>query len=321
MAKVFLGQKISTTMTKSKLLYNLAATVILLRSLSAMPGATSQILADGNVVTELVPGAASFELRFAMTEEAAKNGYGFSGPMKAMLKARGGADFQFAVMFNLKDNNGCGEANNPMYQQDGSVKAMGWINIAKAGETVNVIVKGKDVYDNLNNMLNKCGSSPSSAELEIRLLTIHRSKFGKGGSSYPEHELSKMMIPIPASSISAMMEGADDQTYNEFLTGNKAHRVKDEALSQAIEDELKRLKKPNDEIITIHIQDIVYKNSTNTVFTWYAHNIYKNTDGQCKYGYIYGEASKAGSSYSFRYFNGEKEEFIGCTYAEKLRNR
>ena len=289
--------------------------------LAGVVGQNSKVMADGNEISELISGVDQFEFQFSMTEEAAKGGYGFSGPMKAMLKARGGGDFQYSVIVNLKDNSGCGEANNPMYQISGSVKAMGWIDLVKAGETVNVQIKGKDIYDNLNNMMGKCGSVSGSVELEFRLLTIHKSKMGKGGSAYPEHELSKITVPVSSSSISSMMKGADEKTYNEFLSGNKAHKVRDEALIQAIEDELKRLKKPTDQIMTIHVQDIFSKNSAGTIFTWYAHNIYKNGDGQCKYGYIYGEVTKNGSYYSMNYLNGEREEIIGCSYAEKLRNR
>lgn len=308
-------------MTKAKLIATLSAIAFATGLNARITGPSSQVLADGSEVTELISGAGSFEFKFAMTEEAAKAGYGFKGPMKAMLKAKGGADFQYGVVFNIKDNGGCGTEHNPMYQQQGTVKAMGWIDLVKAGETVNVTVDGKDLYDNLNNFLSKCGNTPTNMTLEVRLLTIPQSKMGKGGSAEPDHELSKITVPISGSSVGSMMAAADEKTYQEFLTGNKAHRVKDEVLLQAIEDELDRLNKGQADIMTIHIQDISYQNTAGTILKWYAHNIYKNAEGQCKYGYIYGEASKYDGGYSFNYFNGEREEFIGCEYAEKLRNR
>ncbi len=277
----------------------------------------SRLLADGKAISELVSDVQTFELQFGISQEAAKGGYGFPAAMKPMLKAKGGADLQYAVRINIKDNSGCGELN-PVYEQSGEVKAMGWSNLAKNGETVNVLIKGKDIYDNLNNLLTKCGKTPSALSLDMVLLTLPKSK----SSGNSEHELSRISLPVSASSATAMIKGADEKTYNEFLSGNKAHKVRDEALLEAIEDELARLKKSiASDIITIHVQDIYYKDAANTVLTWYAHNIYKNNDGQCKYGYIYGEASKYDGGYSMNYLNGEREEFIGCDYAEKLRNR
>ncbi|MEO1255766.1 MAG: hypothetical protein AAFY41_12925, partial [Bacteroidota bacterium] len=284
-------------------------------------GQTSLVLADGKSVQELVPGVESFEFQFAMTEEAAKGGYGFKGPMRVALKARGGTDFRYGVVFNIKDDVGCGEKHNPMYSERGTVETMGWIDMVKAGETVNATIAGEDIYDGLNNFLRKCGSTPAGMSLEIRLLTLAQSKMGKNESGDIDHELSKIVIPIANSAVGSMMSAADEKVYEEFRTGDKAHSVKDDALVQSIEEELNRLKKGKADIMTIHIQSISYQNAQNTVLKWYAHNIYKNEDGQCKYGYIYGEASKYNGGYSFNYFNGEREEFIGCEYAEKLRNR
>jgi len=308
-------------MTKSKLFIT-AMALFSTSLLYGAPSPDSKVLADGSIVNELVSEAESFEFQFAMTEEAAKAGYGFKGPMKAMLKAKGGADFQYAVVFDIKDNSGCGNEHNPMYAQSGTVKATGWIDLVKAGETVNVTVEGKDIYDKLNYTLSKCGGIPTGVSLEVKLLTIPQSKMKMGGgTAEPDHELSRINIPISVNSIKSMMSAADETTYQEFLTGNKAHRVKDEALMQSIEEELDRLTKGTADIMTIHIQDISYQNTAGTVLKWYAHNIYKNDEGKCKFGYIYGEASKYDGGYSHNYFNGEREEFISCEYAEKLRNR
>lgn len=281
----------------------------------------SKVLADGKEVSELISGVEAYEFQFAMTKEAAEGGYGLTGPLKLIAKSQGGANLPYVVVFGIVGQAGCGEENEPIYQKSETIKSMGWTDMVKAGETVNVNIESKYIYDNLINKLGECDGSVSDIQLEIKLLTLHKSKMGGSGSAIPEHELSKIIIPISSASLNSMTKGADEKTYNEFLSGNKAHRVKDEVLIQSIEDEVLRVKGSGIDMITIHIQDISYQNSGNTVLKWYAHNIYKSEEGKCMFGYIYGEASKYTGGYSMNYLNGEREESISCEYAEKLRNR
>ncbi|MEP4535007.1 MAG: hypothetical protein ABJ004_18070 [Cyclobacteriaceae bacterium] len=281
----------------------------------------SKILADGKQVSAFVLDAESFEFQFAMTEDAAKNGYGLTGAFKMMAKAQGFAFLPYVVEIKVIDNARCGEESNPIFQTDGQVKTLAWTDIVKAGETINVTIEGSDIYDNIDYMLSNCEGSISEMKLEISLLTIHKNKSNES-SAKPEHLLSKIVMPVSSAAINSMKNGADEKIYQEFVSGNKANKVKDEALVKAIETALLNLDGSTGiKITTIHIQDIAYQNTQQTVLNWYAHNIFKNAKGQCKYGYIYGEASRRSGGYSITYINGEREDFISCEYAEKLRNR
>ncbi|MEO9477939.1 MAG: hypothetical protein ABJG41_20515 [Cyclobacteriaceae bacterium] len=281
----------------------------------------SKILADGKPVSSFVFGAETFEFQFAMTEDAAKNGYGLTGAFKMMAKAQGFALLPYAVEVKVIDNAGCGEGWNPIFQTSGQVKTLAWTDLVKAGKTVNVTIEGSDIYNNIDYMLGDCEGTISEMKLEISLLTIHKSKSSES-SAKPEHLLSRVVMPVSSAGISSMKDGADEKVYKEFVSGNKANNVKDDALAKAIETAVLNLDgSAGIKITTIHIQDIAYQNTEQTVLNWYAHNIFKNAKGQCKYGYIYGEASKRSGGYSISYINGEREDFMSCEYAEKLRNR
>jgi hypothetical protein len=289
---------------------------LFLNAIIALGEGENTVSADGQNVASITAGVEKFDFSFKITKEATEGAYELAGPMKLAAKANGGAELSYYFQLSLVDASSCDNITTVILNEAQIVRAMKWSDVAKTGLPA-ITVDAEDIYRSLLRFDQNCELKNGFA-IEASLMTqpkVSMKAMVSGNVPEEPHVLASYHVPVDNDIIYSLKASRSEEVYEAYLTGGWSDKAYEPNLKAAIKQKLGY----TNENVLVNIESFTYTNLASTLLNWYAYDMYRKSDGVCKYGYIYGEAATTSNGYSITRINGESHEEIDCSYFDQLK--
>jgi hypothetical protein len=276
------------------------ALFVLIISENMIAQSLAKVYADGNETTVVVPNTQNYKLEFPVNmEEAAKT---FNPPTLLELQYHlniGGGEESLGLDHLYSNNHTYSEAKN-------------WKKFAKQGGVVSIEIDERDINHALER-LKKYDWPEKDHKIKVWIEALKNIRGEKT-------VISEAWITIPLSLKSSFIASEESDVMKSFQTGQFSDMISESNLNTTIENYMEK-KWPDEDIITVNVQSLIYTNVSATNYRFEGTYI-SQKNGVCKYNTCLGKGTKTESRFAISVFNSvDAAQKISCENAEKLKNR